>query len=117
MQFRLTTSELQLLVDILEKWDSDLSSEIARTESADTKSKLARKRQLLEALENMLITQDLQFSVDEFDLLAEAVSRGEMLFTAEMARANNGDKQETLRTMKLVLQRIREKLTEACTMF
>ena len=116
MQFVLNAEELQLLVEILEHWDGDLTTEIAQTENSEMKSKLEKKRQLLQELENSLMAGDLRFSVDEFELLSQVVSRGEMGLMAEMSQVDRKKEARPI-SRQIALRRIRDKVSEACAMF
>lgn len=99
MQLHFTPEELQVAVDVLEQLDRELRSELARAQAGDLKRRLDNEEHQLDELEGKLIRHDLGLSIDELDLLSTELSR---------CHSNAGQ--------ELLLQSVRDKVTEACAM-
>jgi hypothetical protein len=116
MQLRLSPAELQLTVDLLEQRSRELVQELARTERSDFKARLQNEQRFLDELENRLIRKDLQLSADELDVLATELSQCDRALIEECVKTNHRDFKESVEVRQEVLQRVRDKVVEACAM-
>jgi hypothetical protein len=116
MQLLLTLDELQLVLDVLEQRSSELRNEIARTDRRDFKHKLSDEWQVLDEVENKLIRKEFQLGADELDALAAELGQYDHALMAECARTDRRDYRHSLKNKLELLQRVRDKITEACAM-
>ncbi len=99
MQLQFSPDELQVMVDALEELDCELRRQVAQAQDDDSKWRLRNEEHQLDELEGKLIRRDLRLSIDELDLLA-----------TELGRCHSIPQKEML------LESVRDKVTEACAM-
>ena len=116
MQLLLTLDELQLTVDVLEQRNAELRNEIVKTEHSEFKHRLQNEQQFLDELENKLIRRELDLDSDELDVLAEELKHCDRALIEECVRTNHRDFRKALEQRQEMLQRVRDKVTEACAM-
>ncbi len=103
MQLLLTLDELQVLADVLE---------LQTEQPACDPVKLPE----LEALLDRVIARKLQFCSDELDTLADVIGEGVRQIRARMASVEDLALKRSLESKRDILQRIADKITEACAM-
>ena len=113
MQLCLTEDELKLLAEILEFRDAELRAEPAP--SLGRPDELARKRAQISSLLGQVIDRELRFSSDELDSLAELLAARARRLHQEIAGAAE-PVQHRLRQKQTLLDRLLDKVTEACAM-
>jgi hypothetical protein len=116
MQLQFTFDQLRLLFSILEQDCRQLRDKISRVNDIDVKLLLTNEEVAEEDLLEKIITRHLQFSSDELDELAEVLRKhGQQLRAAISATLEEAAKQD-LRTKLGALERVLDKVVEACAM-
>lgn len=116
MQLQLLLEERQLIIDVVERRNCQLKGELARTGRREYEKALKAEQQYLEDIETKLVRNLLEFSADELDTLAAELGQYERELLFEIARTESRDLRRSLQHKERTLQRVRDKVTEACAM-
>jgi len=95
MQFPLETDELKLLADVLLEQDPGKN----------------------DALLNKVMARDLRWDVDELEQTADLLAAKERSLRDEISRQTNPARKAELQQRLALLERVLEKVNEACVMF
>lgn len=115
MQLLLNPEELQATVGVLDQRSRELMSEIVRTERRDFRYRLQNRQRILDALETKLMKRE-QLSADELDVLGAELSQCDRALIMECANTSRRGFRDSLKQRERLLQRVRDKVTEACAM-
>jgi hypothetical protein len=113
MQLHFSLEELKLLVDLLERLERDIQDRV--NENPGQASALRLKQNACSRLLDRIVVRDFAFAYDELEDLLQLVSACRSTLEENPADAASFDaKIETHNDQ--VLQRLLDKLTEACAM-
>jgi hypothetical protein len=104
MQCHLEDDELNLLADVL-------------LEQIGTTSSSPYERGICNALLDKVLARDLRFDSDEFDEAARLLAAKRTLLRDQIASAPNAPIKAKLMRQLSVMERVLEKIDEACAMF
>jgi phosphoglycerate-specific signal transduction histidine kinase len=116
MQLQFTIQELNLLAEMLDQRDTDLSNQISHVADGAAKETLQRKHSTSLALLDRVIAMRIQFATDELDDLADVLSELNDVLRTKIAQTPEGTLRNDLLQKKSLLQAMRDKVSEACAM-
>jgi len=116
MQLQFTFEQLRLLFRILEQDCRQLRERISQTNEIDVKRLLNREEAAAEELLEKIISRQLQFSSDELDELAQVLRDHEQKLRKELSQTPEGESREELKSRAAALERLLDRVVEACAM-
>jgi len=116
MQLLFTFEQLRLLFRILEQDCRDLRERISQTNNIDVKRLLNSEEAAEEEILEKIISRQLQFTSDELDELAQVLHDHHQKLSNELAQASEADLKQELRNRTAALERLLDKVVEACAM-
>ena len=116
MQIQFTFEQLRLLFRILEQDCRELREKISQTNDMDVKRLLNSEEAAEEEVLEKVISRQLQFTSDELDELARVLRDHAQKLRKELARASEAGSKRELENRIAALERLLDKVIEACAM-
>ena len=116
MILQLSPEELQLLVDLFEDRLRGLDDEIARTDRRNARITLEQEEKTVQEVEDKVMRRDLTFTTDELEFLLDFLGSRAQKLRTEIYHTDSREYKQMLRVRQQVLERIHDKVTEACCM-
>lgn len=116
MILQLSPEELQLLVDLFEDRLRGLDDEIARTDRRNARITLEQEEKMVQEVEDKVMRRDLTFTTDELEFLLDFLGSRTQKLRAEIYHTDAREYKQMLRARQQVLERVHDKVTEACCM-
>jgi len=116
MILQFTPEELQMMVDLFEERLRGLDDEIAHTDRRNTRVVLEQQEKMLQEVEDKVMRHDVAFTADELEFLLDYIGERVQKLRMEIYRTDAREFKQVLRTRQEVLERIHDKITEACCM-
>ena len=117
MQFHLETDELNLLANVLLERVSATSAQACSPGRIKSDSDSERDRQQYNGLLDKVLVRDLRFDAGELEQTAELLAGKKRNLKDEIARQPNAMLKMELQQKLALLERVLERVNEACVMF
>jgi len=116
MQLQFTFDQLRLLFRILEQDCRELRDKISQTNDINLKHLLTSEEVAEEDLLEKVITRQLQFSSDELDEIADLLRKHDQQLRNARTETTEGTREQELNNRIAALERLLDKVVEACAM-
>jgi len=117
MQLHLETDQLNLLANILMERIGKAATQGEPSGSGQSCEKMRLGPQFFDRLLDKILARDLRLDSDELEQLSDLLNRQRLRLTEQINRAQNAAQQAQLQKNLLLLDRVAERVNEACVMF